>query len=97
MATPERCGVLVVGDEILAGKRTDRHFTHVVETLGRRGMQVAWSRVVGDDRRRLADELKLTQQDVVPVFCFGGIGATPARRRPTLLVCGWSGIPGRRP
>ncbi len=77
MANPGCFGVLVVGDEILTGKRADRHFSHVIETLGRRGLQLAWSRVVGDDRRRLVHELKLTRQDVVPVFCFGGIGATP--------------------
>ncbi|MGB5540216.1 MAG: molybdopterin-binding protein [Gammaproteobacteria bacterium] len=77
MDAPDSFGIVVVGDEILSGKRADRHFPHLVETLGRRGMQLAWSRVVGDDRRRLAHELKLSQQDDVPVFCFGGIGATP--------------------
>ncbi|MGB5471954.1 MAG: molybdopterin-binding protein [Gammaproteobacteria bacterium] len=77
MDAPDSFGIVVVGDEILTGKRADRHFPHLVETLGERGMQLAWSRVVGDDRRRLAHELKLSQQDIVPVFCFGGIGATP--------------------
>jgi len=77
MQAPLRFGVLVVGDEILTGKRADRHFSHVVETLGKRGMQLVWARVAGDDRRRLVRELRQTQQDLVPVFCFGGIGATP--------------------
>ena len=77
MDTFDGFGVLVIGDEILAGRRADRHLAHVIETLGKRGRQVVWSRGVGDDRRRLAHELKLAQQDVVPVFCFGGIGATP--------------------
>jgi len=77
MQAPQQFGVLVVGDEILTGKRADRHVSHVIETLGKRGLQLAWARFTGDDRRRLVRELRQTQQDVVPVFCFGGIGATP--------------------
>ena len=70
-------GVVIVGDELLSGKRTDKHLSHVIETLHARGMCVAWSRVAGDDRNRLVHELTLSRQDSVPVFCFGGIGATP--------------------
>ena len=70
-------GMVVIGDEILCGKRTDKHLPHVIEVLQARGMQVAWSRVVGDNRRRLVHELQVTQLDALPVLCFGGIGATP--------------------
>jgi len=77
---PQQFGVLVVGDEILLGKRRDRHCAHVIETLGKRGLQLAWARFVGDEHRRLVRELKLTRRDEVPVFCFGGIGATPDDR-----------------
>jgi molybdopterin-biosynthesis enzyme MoeA-like protein len=77
MKDPQQFGLLVIGDEILTGKRTDRHCSHVIETLGRRGLQLAWARFTGDDRRRLVRELQQTGEDVVPVFCFGGIGATP--------------------
>ena len=69
--------VVIVGDELLSGKRTDKHLPHVIEVLQARGMQVAWSRVVSDHKQRLVRELKLTQLDSLPVFCFGGIGATP--------------------
>jgi len=77
MNDPRQFGLLVVGDEILLGKRQDRHFSHVIETLGRRGSRLVWARVVGDDRRQLVRELRQTRQDAVPVFSFGGIGATP--------------------
>lgn len=77
MSTASQFGVVITGDEILCGKRTDRHLPRVIETLHNRGMRVAWSRVVGDDRRRLVRELQMTQQDGIPVLCFGGIGATP--------------------
>ena len=70
-------GVMIVGDELLSGKRTDKHLSHVIETLHARGMCVAWSRVAADNHDRLVDELRLTQLDSLPVFCFGGIGATP--------------------
>jgi len=74
---PDKVGLVVVGDEVLLGKRHDRHFGHVTESMAKRGMQLAWCRYVGDDRQRLAEELRQTQLDDIPVFCFGGIGATP--------------------
>jgi molybdopterin-biosynthesis enzyme MoeA-like protein len=77
MNNPRQFGLLVIGDEILAGKRTDSHCAHVIETLEKRGLQLAWARFAGDDRRRLVRELRITGEDVFPVFCFGGIGATP--------------------
>jgi len=77
MNNPQQFGLLVIGDEILAGKRADSHCAHVIETLGKRGLRLAWARFAGDDRRRLVRELRLSGDDVVPVFCFGGIGVTP--------------------
>jgi molybdopterin-biosynthesis enzyme MoeA-like protein len=70
-------GLVIVGDELLLGRRQDRHLQHVIETIRPRGMQLAWCRYVGDDRRRLTEELRQTQHDEIPVVCFGGIGATP--------------------
>ena len=70
-------GVLVIGDEILSGKREDKHFPHVIDTLSARGQSVVWYRVVADDRKALKKSLRQSQQDCVPVLCFGGIGATP--------------------
>ncbi len=69
--------VVVVGTELLCGKRTDKHLPHVIEVLGARGMQVVSYRMVGDDKQQLAHELEMTQLGSFPVFCFGGIGATP--------------------
>jgi molybdopterin-biosynthesis enzyme MoeA-like protein len=77
MSDVTQFGMVVIGDEILCGKRTDKHLPHVIEVLQARGMQVAWSRVVSDNRQRLVHELELSQLDAVPVLCFGGIGATP--------------------
>src|SRR5580765_5021381 len=73
MADPSttRIGVLVIGDEILSGKREDRHFAHVVATLAERGLAPAWARYEGDDR----EALTRARGDIV--FSFGGVGATP--------------------
>jgi len=70
-------GVLVIGDEVLCGKRQDKHFPRVIETLRARGLSVAWYRVASDDRKALCASLSQSQQECLPVLCFGGIGATP--------------------
>ncbi len=70
-------GLIIVGDEILSGKRQDKHFAHVVQLLGQRGLQLAWARYLGDDRARLTDTLRDTFASHDIVFSCGGIGATP--------------------
>jgi molybdopterin-biosynthesis enzyme MoeA-like protein len=60
MSDSMQFGMVVIGDEILCGKRTDKHMPYVIEVLQARGMQVAWSRVVGDHRLRLVHELQLS-------------------------------------
>lgn len=70
-------GALIVGDEILTGKRQDRHLAHVIATLAQRGLRLAWARYEGDDRARLTAVLRETFARGDVVFCFGGVGATP--------------------
>lgn len=71
-------GLIVIGDEILSGKRKDAHFAKVVELLGVRGLQLSWARYLGDDRGRIAAVLRESfAGDDDAVFCCGGIGATP--------------------
>jgi molybdopterin-biosynthesis enzyme MoeA-like protein len=70
-------GALIIGDEILTGKRQDKHLAHVIATLGARGITLDYAQYLGDDRARLTDVLRgsFARGDVV--FSFGGIGATP--------------------
>lgn len=75
-ATP-RFGLVVVGDEILSGRRQDKHFPKVIELLAARGLQLSWLRVVPDDRAILTDALTQTFASGDEVLCCGGIGATP--------------------
>jgi len=70
-------GLLIVGDEILSGKRQDRHLAKTIELLGERGMALAWARYVGDDRALITAALRDAFAGGAAVFSCGGIGATP--------------------
>jgi molybdopterin-biosynthesis enzyme MoeA-like protein len=74
---PHHFGLVVVGDEILSGKRADKHMAKVIELLAVRGLQLAWAEYVGDEPERITATLRraFTGGDVV--FSCGGIGATP--------------------
>lgn len=73
-------GALIIGDEILSGKRQDRHFTHLQQLLAARGLELSWTVLVGDDAGQLERFLRFTMQSEELVFSFGGIGATPDDR-----------------
>ena len=70
-------GLIIVGDEILSGKRRDQHLPKVIELLAARGLMLSWARYVGDDRARITADLKHAFASGDLVFSCGGIGATP--------------------
>jgi molybdopterin-biosynthesis enzyme MoeA-like protein len=70
-------GLIIVGDEILSGKRTDQHLSKVISLLGARGLSLSWARYVGDDRSRITEALRHAFASGDVVFSCGGIGATP--------------------
>jgi molybdopterin-biosynthesis enzyme MoeA-like protein len=70
-------GAIIIGDEILSGKRVDRHFTRIAELLRVRGLRLAWAEYLGDERPRIAATLQRSLAAGEVVFCFGGIGNTP--------------------
>lgn len=70
-------GAIIIGDEILSGKRQDKHFTKIAELLGARGLRLSWVEYLGDDRKRLAETFKRTMASGDVVFSCGGIGNTP--------------------
>ena len=70
-------GLIIVGDEILSGKREDKHLPKVIALLAARGMGLAWARYVGDDPARITADLKDAFASGDAVFSCGGIGATP--------------------
>lgn len=73
-------GAVIIGDEILSGRRSDKHLAKLIELLGARGLKLSWARYVGDDFDRLTDTLRQSFATGDVVFSFGGIGATPDDR-----------------
>jgi molybdopterin-biosynthesis enzyme MoeA-like protein len=73
-----RCfGAVIIGDEILSGKRQDKHFEKIAGMLALRGLRLSWVEYLGDDRDRLAVTFKRTMAAGDIVFSCGGIGNTP--------------------
>jgi molybdopterin-biosynthesis enzyme MoeA-like protein len=73
----DQFGLIVVGDEILRGKRRDRHFDGFRVLLAERGFGIAWLQILPDDPQLLTRRLASSMAEGLPVFCCGGIGATP--------------------
>lgn len=72
-----RLGLIIVGDEILSGRRQDKHFSKIVEMLTARGLQLSWVEILSDDRELLTQALARSFASDDIVLSCGGIGATP--------------------
>lgn len=70
-------GLIIIGDEILSGKRADKHLAQAISLLGARGLQLDYANYVGDDPDRITATLEAAFASGDVVFSFGGIGATP--------------------
>ncbi len=70
-------GAIIIGDEIVRGKRRDGHFAKIVELLAARGLHLDWVQYLGDDRQRLTETFRRTLAGGDVVFSCGGIGVTP--------------------
>jgi molybdopterin-biosynthesis enzyme MoeA-like protein len=70
-------GAFIIGDEILVGKREDKHLFFLIAALAKRGLRLAWAHYLGDDPERLTAALRASFSTSDVVFSFGGIGATP--------------------
>ena len=70
-------GLIIVGDEIMSGKRADKHLPKVIELLNERGLQLDYAEYVGDSPGRITATLKRAFESGDVVFSTGGIGATP--------------------
>jgi molybdopterin-biosynthesis enzyme MoeA-like protein len=70
-------GLIIIGDEILSGKRQDKHLAKCIELLAERGLGLSYADYVGDDPERITATLKRAFETTGVVFSCGGIGATP--------------------
>lgn len=72
-----RFGLLLIGDEILNGRKQDAHLPAMIPRFAERGLDISWVRMVSDDAGLITDALRQTFASHDIVFSFGGIGATP--------------------
>ena len=72
-----RFGLIVIGDEILSGRRQDKHLSKLIELLNERGLSLSWAKYVADDPEQITVTLKDSFASGDVVFSTGGIGATP--------------------
>lgn len=70
-------GAYIVGDEILVGKRQDKHLAFLIDALAKRGLRLSWAHYLGDEPQRLVAAFQRSLAGGEVVFSFGGIGATP--------------------
>ncbi len=70
-------GAYIIGDEILSGRREDKHFKALIDILKARGLRLSWAMYLGDDPLRITEALRRSFASSDVVFSFGGIGATP--------------------
>jgi len=70
-------GAYIIGDELLVGKREDKHLGFLIGALAKRGLRLAWAHYLGDEPERLTQALRQSFATRDVVFSFGGIGATP--------------------
>jgi DNA adenine methylase len=72
-----RISLVIIGSELLTGKRTDGHMAHAISLVGERGLELGEVTYLADDPKRLAATLARSMASDDVVFSFGGIGATP--------------------
>lgn len=75
-----KIGLVIIGDEVLSGKRQDKHLAQANELLKPKGLALSWVKIVSDDPDLLEQTLKQSFASGDVVFSFGGIGATPDDR-----------------
>jgi len=70
-------GLTIIGDEILSGRRIDKHLAHSINYFQDLGIDICWATYLGDDAEPLADHFRRVRKSEDVTFSFGGIGATP--------------------
>lgn len=69
---------VIIGSELLNGRRVDKHFNFINQELRDRGLSHKGSFVIEDSPALIQNCFNMILQDPKSImFCFGGIGATP--------------------
>lgn len=72
-----KLGLIVIGTELLRGKREDKHLAMLRRLAGERGYGLAYALVLADEQAQLVAQLRWAFARPEPLFCYGGLGATP--------------------
>jgi molybdopterin-biosynthesis enzyme MoeA-like protein len=69
---------VIIGSEILNGRRVDKHFDFVKNALDKRGYTLHCVEIIKDDEALIKSSFERVRADEKSkMFCFGGIGSTP--------------------
>ncbi len=69
---------VIIGTEILNGRRVDKHFEFLRDELAKYGHELFASFVIKDDTKLMKRTYKMILEDEnAVIFSFGGIGSTP--------------------
>lgn len=81
--------LLVVGDELLSGKRQDKHLPQVIAMLATRGLALHRAEFIGDDLPQIAAAIARARAAGELLLSCGGIGATPddCTRQAAAVAC----------
>ena len=66
---------LIIGDEILSGKRKDKHLSILISKLNDKNLSLNGASYIGDNEVDIIKIIKENKNNIL--FSFGGIGATP--------------------
>jgi molybdopterin-biosynthesis enzyme MoeA-like protein len=69
--------LLIIGDEILSGRRQDQHFAAILQRLQQRGHTLNAVLYLADNSQTLVETFQRTLAQGLHVISCGGIGATP--------------------
>jgi len=70
--------VIIIGSEILNGRRKDKHADFITRTLSERGYVPYCIEIITDDQALIKSSFKrVLDDDSAILFSFGGIGSTP--------------------
>ncbi|UJF23962.1 competence/damage-inducible protein A [Suttonella sp. R2A3] len=72
--------LVIIGNEILSGRRQDCHFANTLAACKARDIPIKRVHYLGDDHDQLCELFTQTLHNKETVLSFGGIGATPDDR-----------------
>jgi molybdopterin-biosynthesis enzyme MoeA-like protein len=76
-ATTDAFGLIIIGDEILDGRRQDQHFAYAAALMQELNLKLGWSLLIADDAELIESQLSWAFSQPLPFFSCGGIGSTP--------------------